>query len=205
VVDSWDEYAAGWDDDEAVRAYAAAAFASLCDVAADSGLALAGSRVVDFGAGTGQLTERLVEAGASVVAVDTSPAMLAVVDDKAARLGWSGVRTTTDLASVSPGHDLVVCSSVCAFLDDYPATMTQLAGLIRPGGLIVQWDWEREASDATGETGDESHGLTRAEVAGALDQAGLVQVTVETAFSVPMGDQRMEPLIGWGRRPDEAR
>ncbi len=192
VDDEWDGYADDWDHHEGTRAYARAAFGSLLTLLGGSGIDLAGARVVDFGCGTGLLTERLVDGGAQVVAVDTSPAMLAVLDAKIGDRGWTTVATTGDLAEVSPGHDVIACSSVCSFLDDYPGTARHLAGLLRPGGLFVQWDWER---------GDDDHGLSRTEVTDALVAAGLDGVAVETAFEIDVEGETMRPLVGSGRRP----
>lgn len=189
----WDAEAAGWDDDAAVRSYATAAFASLRSVIGTTDVALDGGVVLDFGAGTGVLTERLVEAGAVVHAVDTSTAMLEILRSKGIERRWSTVTTSTDLPDRPASFDLVVCSSVCSFLPDYPGTVVDLVRLLRPGGVFVQWDWERE------EDGD--HGLTRPDIRQALSAAGLTSITVETAFEVAMGDQTMQPLIGHGICP----
>jgi len=194
VDDGWDRYADGWDDHEGARAYARAAFASLESVLDGTGIVLGGAQVVDFGCGTGLLTERLVDAGSEVVAVDTSPAMLAVLEAKIDRHGWTTVTTTAELADSPSGNDLIVCSSVCSFLDDYPGTAGQLTALLRPGGVFIQWDWERSEDD---------HGLSRSEVTDALRSAGLERVEVETAFEVEAEGQTMRPLVGHGRRPVE--
>jgi RimJ/RimL family protein N-acetyltransferase len=191
----WDRYADGWDTDPATRAYASAAFASLGDVLRDRDIALDGARVIDFGCGTGLLTELLVAAGAAVEAVDTSPAMLDVVEAKIVANGWTGVTTGSRPVTGGAAADLVVCSSVCSFLDDYPAAVADLTGHLRAGGLFVQWDWER--------AGDEAGGLTRTEIRRALTGAGLVGVTVGPAFSIAVDDQIMAPLMGHGHRsPD---
>ena len=79
-------------------------------------------RVLDFGAGTGLLTDRLVAEGATVHAVDSSAGMLEVLEAKIADRGWTGVTFGAGLPDSSEVFDLVVCSSVCSFLDDYPAT-----------------------------------------------------------------------------------
>lgn len=190
--DSWDSWASGWDEDEGARAYAGAAFASLQGVLAEEGLVLDGATAVDFGCGTGLLTERLVEAGTAVHAVDTSPAMLAVLDAKVTDRGWSNVTTGAALPT-GVTADLIVCSSVCSFLEDYPGTAAQLVGLLRPGGVFVQWDWERADGD--------EHGLSRTEIEAALRAAGLDRIVVEIGFSVPMEGETMQPLIGHGRKP----
>ena len=192
--DEWAEYAPTWDSDPAARLYAEAAFGALTPLLAATGTELAGLRVLDFGAGTGLLTERLADEGASVVAVDTSAAMIGVLRAKIADRGWTSVTADVDLPDPSERFDLVVCSSVCSFLDDYPGTAQDLAGRLDPGGLFVQWDWERPDGEGDG------HGLSRAEIVTALVGAGLTDVAVETGFTVPFEDQTMAPLMGSGRR-----
>lgn len=190
--ESWDDAAAGWDDDPGPRAYAAAAEASLRSELAERGVDLAGATVCDFGCGTGLLTERLVDDALSIDAVDVSQAMLDAVDRKVTERAWSNVRTARDIPPTRESHDLVACSSVCAFLDDYPGTAMRLASLLRPGGVFVQWDWEGDGAD--------DHGLTRHEIRAALEGAGLVDVCVDTAFSVEVDGYTMSPLIGVGQR-----
>jgi len=191
--DEWGEYAEGWDQDEAARAYASAAFSSLMEEAETYGLALAGADVIDFGCGTGLLTDRLVSAGAAVHAVDTSQAMLDVLDRKISECGWTNVATSRELPTTTRVYDLIVCSSVCSFLDDYPGTVADLISLLRPDGLFVQWDWERSAHD--------SGGLSRDEITDALNRAGLVNVSAKTGFVVSVGNNTMSPLMGVGQRP----
>ena len=193
--DSWDDYAAEWDDDPAARSYAAAAFNSLLEALDERGISLSGAVMCDFGCGTGLMIESLVDRVDSVDAVDTSPAMLQVLEAKIVERGWSNVRALMVVPSSSSSHDLVVCSSVCSFLEDYPGTVRKLAGLLRPGGLFVQWDWERDDED-------DSHGLSRNEIRDAITSAGLVHVHVDTAFEVDLDGQVMRPLIGVGQAPE---
>lgn len=193
--DPWDQYAADWDEDPAARAYAAAAFSSLVAVLDDRAAALAGSEVCDFGCGTGLLTEQLAETVASVDAVDTSAAMRAVVEAKIMSRGWRHVRLRSEIPAAQDSHHLVVCSSVCSFLDDYPGTVQRLADLLRPGGLFVQWDWERHDVD------NDTHGLSRSEIHEAIASAGLTSVHVDTAFELEIDGHLMRPLIGVGQKP----
>jgi len=194
----WDEFADGWDDDEAARAYAAAAFESLEAMLEQQGATIDGKRICDFGCGTGLLTERLAGRATEVIAVDSSHKMLDVLRSKIDQQGWSNVRPATLPPTADGGLDLIVCSSVCSFLDDYPATVRDLAELLRPGGRFVQWDWERDESDVDG------HGLTGSEIQNALSAAGLDEVSVAVGFETALGEQMMRPLMGHGRRPDTA-
>lgn len=137
---TWDDHARTWEN-VGTRAYAEAAFASLEHLLSCRSTSLAGARVCDFGCGTGLLTERLADRCSSIDAVDTSTGMLDVLKAKAARLQWPHVRPFTELPTKGSPYDLVVCSSVCAFLDDYPGTVERLVLQLKPGGLFLQWDW----------------------------------------------------------------
>jgi 2-polyprenyl-3-methyl-5-hydroxy-6-metoxy-1,4-benzoquinol methylase len=195
-MSEWDDAASGWDDSHAVRIYAAAAFDSLCDVMAAHGLTLDGLDVCDFGCGTGLLTQRLAPLSRSITAVDASPAMLDVLDRKITTNSWSHVATMRDLPTRGARFDLIVCSSVCAFVDDYPATVERLVGLLRPGGVVVQWDWEFDPDD------DEPFGLTRQQIRDALTGAGLGDVDVDVGFTADVDGETMRPVRGSGRRPE---
>lgn len=198
---TWDEHAASWDEDEAVRAYSRAAFRCLQRLHDDARVNLDGACVLDFGCGTGLLTEQLTLQAERIVALDTSAAMIQVLAAKVNQRGWSNVAAVA--ASVDSAQqqrpdlfslpfDIVVSSSVCAFLDDYAGTVASVTGLLKPGGSFVQWDWELNAEDG------EPVGLTRAQVIDALTRAGLLDIVVETAFEIEVDGERMSPLIGVG-------
>ncbi len=190
----WDEVAAAWDEAPTVRAYAAAAFESLVDLASMAGVDLDGARACDFGCGTGLLTDRLAERCASVDAIDTSPAMLAAVRAKIDDHRWVHVQTFDALPPAAEPYDVVVCSSVLSFVDDHPDTVADLTTRLRRGGLFVQWDWEAEPDDP------DHAGLTRAAIECALADADLVGGTVEAAFTIEADGELMRPLCAWGLR-----
>lgn len=199
---SWDAHADSWEN-EATRAYAEAAFQSLERFCTAHQRPLDDVRVCDFGCGTGLLTERLAPLAATVVAVDSSSAMIDVLKTKVADRGLDNViplalqldeKAVASETSFAEPFDLVVCSSVCAFLDDYPATTKLLAKLLAPGGLFVQWDWEIDPDSA------EPFGLTHAQVRTTLDAARLEILALETAFSISVDGKRMAPLMGIGMR-----
>ena len=179
----WDEEAENWDDNPAVQTYSRAAFRSLLGL---SGLSLEGKRVLDFGCGTGLLTAAMAAEATSVVGLDVSAPMVEGLRRKE-------LPNVTALVGGVHDHelgrfDLVTCSSVCAFLDDYPGTVRALAALLRPGGWFVQWDWELDPE------AEEPYGLSR-------DGAGLVDVAVRVGFSEPFEGMTMAPLMGIGRHP----
>jgi 2-polyprenyl-3-methyl-5-hydroxy-6-metoxy-1,4-benzoquinol methylase len=200
---SWDEHAGGWDENAAVRAYSEGAYSSLLRLEEDGLLKLDGARVLDFGCGTGLLTEKLSPPADSVVALDTSIAMIQVLKIKITTLGLTNVEPIAnpleEAMSVNTGlfktpFDLIICSSVCAFLEDYPATVRTLGQLLRSGGAFVQWDWELDPES------DEPFGLSRSQIEEALDATGFTNRIVEEAFDVEFEGEHMRPLLGFGLR-----
>jgi predicted TPR repeat methyltransferase len=194
VSSEWDDYADGWDTDEAVQAYAEAEWTCLTRHL-DGVLSLDGVTAVDFGCGTGLLSERLSATASAVVAVDTSEKMLEVLQQKALPgvVPFHGDAAAAVTAHPGP-YDLIAASSVCAFLDDYPGTVRLLSQSLKPGGLFVQWDWEWDPDDPS------PIGFTRSQIRTALATAGLEVLAVETAFERPHGGKVMRPLIGLARR-----
>ena len=130
--------------------------------------------------------------------------MIDRLNAKVTQMGFGNVRTTTDELEeadrsddslFSAPFDFVVCSSVCAFLDDYAGTVNTLVQLLKPGGIFVQWDWELDP------TAQDPQGLTRTQMRQALGQAGLETIHVDSAFEIAMGDEKKRPLIGAGQTP----
>jgi len=188
----WDDEAAGWDENPAVRVYAKAAFVALKKHLVASSSRLAGARILDFGCGTGLLTAAMADEASEVVGLDLSAPMVAVLRGKA-------LPNVTPLSGELADHelgafDVVTCSSVCAFLPDYPGTVRDLVALLRPGGWFVQLDWELDPS------AEEPFGLGRDDIQACLTGAGLCDVEVRTAFEAPFEGQTMAPLMGAGRK-----
>jgi len=141
LSNEWDEYAENWDVDPTVEKYARKAFSELVD-----NLNIDGLTVLDFGCGTGVLTQFMSPAVKSIVAIDPSSEMIKYLDNKALDnvssiadyLSEELVQNRPELANK---FDLIVASSVCGFLPDYEATLSLLKSLIKEGGVFVQWDW----------------------------------------------------------------
>lgn len=193
MSENWDERAGNWDRDEPVRFYAEQAFASLTRHVNVLDNTWKRKRVLDFGCGTGLLTEKLAPLVCEVIAVDISPNMIEVLRRKeignvTAVCADVSDRAGHSTASLFSEFDLIVASSVCSFLPDYESTIGVLSRTLNPNGYFVQWDWLSSGNDGFGMTVDR--------VSNALIGAGLRCIHVDTAFAVTLGDEEMPVLIG---------
>jgi 2-polyprenyl-3-methyl-5-hydroxy-6-metoxy-1,4-benzoquinol methylase len=191
----WDQYAEDWDDNHEVRLYAQKAFDSLEQRVVPLITNLSECKVLDFGCGTGLLTQKLAPLCQRIVAVDTSEKMLGVLSDKVKSSDVDNV--TTLKIEVSPASiavnpdllgdfDLVLASSVCSFLPDYELTLTSLASIMKPGAYFVQWDWATE--------------MPAERIKSAFKGAGLSPHAIEAAFAMEAEHQPALVNIGMGTR-----
>lgn len=176
MSESWDDWADGWDDNADVRVYAEKAFRSLVEV-----VDLEGLRILDFGCGTGLLSEKMSPLATQIVALDPSSGMVSVLRDKnignvVPLVAALSDDTIESEAVLHDKFDLIVASSVCAFLPDYRDTLRLMQSLLVPGGVFVQWDWL--AAEEGG------FGFTEGHVSSALTDAGFAQVQLRQPFSL---------------------
>lgn len=96
-------------------------------------------RVLDFGAGTGNLTRQLLKLGAAVVAADVSEGILRELRALAGRQSRleTMILNGRDLAGVDSDYfDIVTAYSVMHHVPDYLAIVDEFVRVVKPGGLI---------------------------------------------------------------------
>lgn len=96
-------------------------------------------RVLDFGAGTGNLTRQLLKFGAYVVAADVSEGILSelrLLTGRQSRLETM-VLNGRDLAGLnSDSFDMVATYSVLHHVPNYLAIVDEFVRVVKPGGII---------------------------------------------------------------------
>lgn len=123
--------------------YPDALFAHLAD---RCGLTL-GAAVLEIGPGTGQATRRMLDMGASVVAVEPDPALAAHLREwTEPKLAIRNQRFGAEVEGAG-AFDLVVAATAFHWLDSGPA-LAEVRRLLRPGGHFAMW-WNvfHEAGD----------------------------------------------------------
>lgn len=101
--------------------------------------AVEGLRVLDAGCGPGVYAEWLHARGASVVALDVSPTMVALARQ---RLSPDVDVRQADLQGPLPWlesgtFDLIICPLVLDYIEDWSPTFSEFFRLLRPGGRFV--------------------------------------------------------------------
>ncbi|PKI17988.1 class I SAM-dependent DNA methyltransferase [Colwellia sp. 12G3] len=192
MSNEWDEYAEDWDIDPTVEEYAKNVFSELLD-----NINIDGLSVLDFGCGTGALTQLISPTVKSIVAIDPSSEMIKRLDKKA----LDNVCSISDylseelierLPEFKNKFDLIVASSVCGFLPDYEATLSLLKSLLKNGGVFVQWDWLSE-DDSSGK------GLSEKRVKQAFEVNQFVNTNISSPFVMNSSKGSMPVLMAIGK------
>jgi demethylmenaquinone methyltransferase/2-methoxy-6-polyprenyl-1,4-benzoquinol methylase len=100
-----------------------------------------GGHVLDVATGTGLVAHELLKRGFSVTGVDQSPEMLArarrLLDERAALVEASAEA----LPHGDAEFDHLTVTYLLRYVDDPPATMHELARVVRPGGTIASLEF----------------------------------------------------------------
>ncbi|EGQ7900214.1 class I SAM-dependent methyltransferase [Vibrio parahaemolyticus] len=191
MAQDWDGLAKNWESNPATEQFAQSVFAQLQQLTQ-----LDGIKVLDFGCGTGQLSQLLSPIVKDIVALDASEAMIEELDKKE----LLNVEPVVDalsrgLVAQHPAFrgqfDLVVASSVLAFVDDVESSLDIAHSLLNEGGYFVHFDWVAES---------EQDGFTLSRSESALSNAGFVDVEAKKVFDITSDGQTMSVLMGAGRR-----
>ena len=193
MSNEWDEYAENWDVDPTVEEYAKNAFSELL-----KNININGLTVLDFGCGTGALTQLMSPTVKSIVAIDPSSEMIKHLDKKALHnvssiSDYLSKELVQNLPELENKFDLIVASSVCGFLPDYEAILSLLKSLIKEDGVFVQWDWlsNDDSSDM---------GLSEKRVKQAFVANGFVNTKVNSPFIMRSSKGNMPVLMAVGKK-----
>ena len=167
---------------------------------------LKGLRILDVGCGGGLVSEPLARMGAEVTGIDPSPEIIAAARLHAGEGGLAiDYRATTAEALLAAGErfDAVLILEVVEHVADVAAFVATIAGLVKPGGLVVASTINRTLKAfALAIVGAEyllrwlprgTHSydklVTPSELAAAFRSAGLMPVDETGVMYIPIADR----------------
>ena len=187
MSDSWDDYAGEWNANIDAIYYSEKAYESLIKE-----VDIENKNILDFGCGTGLLTEKLATLAKCIIAIDTSTKMIAVLESKnlhnvipiAENLTLELINTNS---AFTKHFDVVVASSVFSFLPDYESTLNLLKSQLISGGILIQWDWLSPEDNA-------QFGLSETTIRKTLGDTGFKQIVITRPFSIT-NEKGMMPVV----------
>ena len=197
----FDDRAATWDDDpgkaERARQVAEAIRAA---VPLDASM-----RVLEFGAGTGLLTQALRDDVGPVTLTDTSAGMRQVMADKIAAGAIPDGRVwDLDLASgplPDERFDLVVSLMALHHIPDTDTVLSNVAALLEAGGQLAIVDLDAEEGSFHGHAAPVHKGFERDALTAQLTAAGFVDVHVTDCTSVRRDNGTFPLFLALGTKP----
>ena len=183
-MNSFDERAATWDDDPAKVERAAVIAAAIRD-AVPLGPSV---RLLEYGAGTGLVTQALRSSVGPITLVDTSAGMRDVMLAKIASGAIPEARVwDLDLETAAvPAErfDLVVTVLTLHHVHDVPIVLARFAELLDAGGHLCIADLDAEDGSFHGPDADVHHGFDRGRLTDALTAAGFTDVQIRDCHSM---------------------
>lgn len=163
-----------------------------------------GKTVVDIGAGEGFITEGLLNAGCSVIAVDSSPEMVSVLKQRFGHLRevkvlqseYSRIKLDDDCA------DYVFAHMRLSVSPDPAALIREIKRLVKPGGKIAVTDLLfHKNSGITDKYSMKHQGFTLPDLYEWFVQADIKNISIETAGSVKLDNgTKLDFFLAYGEK-----
>ncbi len=184
---NWNEHAEYWDEYPNAKFYSKKAFSLIA-----TRVSLKNLSVLDYGCGTGLLTEIISKKAKNVAAIDSSPKMIDILKNKKLNNVTSIVG---ELSPITIGQnsifnnkfDIIVASSVCAFIPNFIETLSIIKSLLKLNGYFFQLDWHKNQTNP-------SLGFTESTIRKSYESIGLKIESVSKPFFIVENDKKMEVM-----------
>lgn len=161
------------------------------------------TRLLEYGAGTGLVSQALAGRAGPLTLADSSAGMRAVMERKVAAGALPDARVwDLDLERQDPPadrFDVVVASLVLHHVHDLDRVLSGFAALLAPGGRLCVADLDREGGAFHDVDGHE--GFDRGELAARLTAAGFADVAVEDCTQLTKDGVTYSVFLAVGSRP----
>lgn len=182
-TNTFDRKARDWDKKIMRRQLAAAVSAAIASRGLDPTL-----RVMDFGCGTGLVSLPLAGKVAHILALDSSPGMIEVVQDKLDKQQIDNVEARcADIfsAELPADFDLILTSMTLHHIEDIEPILLRFHRLLKTGGRVAIADLDAEdGSFHRHNSGEKHHGFDRQALRRRLQDLGFGAIAVDTVHTI---------------------
>lgn len=198
----FDEMAKTWDDDPTKVERAR--------IAAEQILARTSptptTRVLEYGAGTGLVSERLAPHVGALTLADPSAGMRAAI---AAKVEAGALPAGSRIWSMDLGtdavpaeqFDLIVTVQVLHHVEQIDTVLAAFHAMTAPGGHLCIVDLEREDGSFHGDGFGGHHGFDRVELGAQIEAAGFTRVTFEHSYDLEKDGHAYPLFLALAVRP----
>jgi len=162
------------------------------------------TRLLEYGAGTGLLTQALRDSVGPVTLADTSSGMRKVMEDKIAAGGITDARIwDVDLAAdkvPDDRFDLIVTAMTLHHIPALDAALSAFAQLLDGGGHLCVADLEHSDGSFHGDGFEGHDGFERAALTEALEAAGFTEVNFRPCHHVEKNGKTYPMFLATCRR-----
>ena len=197
---SFDSRAATWDDDPAKVARAAAIARSIKETV-PLGRSM---RLLEYGAGTGLVTQALRDDLGPVTLADTSTGMRDVMAKKIDSGALVDARIWDLDLAVQPvpddRFDVIVTVMTLHHIANIGTVLAAFAELLADGGYLCVVDLDEEDGSFHGEGFDGHRGFSRSQLVEDLADSGFTEVHVGDCYEIARSDERYPLFLATARR-----
>lgn len=191
----FDQVAATWDDDPQKIARAA----HIADALRKQINLDTNTRVLEYGAGTGLVTQQLQDHVGSVTLADTSEGMRKVMEEKmAAGALKTGEIWSRDISVDEPPvatFDLIVTVLVLHHVEQLERVLASFHKLLSTGGYLAIVDLDAEDGSFHGEGFGGHHGFDRVQLGEQIERAGFTNVTFTDSYALTRPDGEFSTFL----------
>lgn len=188
----WNEHASYWNEFNDAKIYTGKVVETLKGI-----LDLKDLNVIDFGCGTGLLTDHMMKEARHIVAIDSADKMIEVLESKnyenvTAIHGELSESLIENQEVLQQKFDAIIAVSVCAFVPNYEEVLSHVKSLLKPTGLFIQLDWKQNKPVS-------DFGFTEEMIRKSYENIGLKVDSVSIPFFFQEFEEKMDVIMGIGK------
>ena len=179
----FDRKAADWDKKRMRRELASAVSQAIANLPIKTTM-----QALDFGCGTGLVSIPLAGKLGKIIALDSSPGMIEVLEEKLSKLSITNIQTVCaeiENVELPATFDIIFTSMALHHIAETEPVLLKFSELLKPGGIVAIADLDAEdGSFHKPGSGEKHHGFERAALQEDLLRLGFSNISYSTVHTI---------------------